>query len=679
MKLKGIIILAFMAVSGSLRTQAQEVSDSLREVVVTGTGTEHLLHESPVQTEVISRRDIERMQARNIEELLSGLSSSITFRDGDMGHHLQMNGLGNDYILVLIDGKRMNGDVGGQNDLSQINPSQIERIEIVKGASSSLYGSDAIAGVINIILKKQREKGISFSNTTRYGGYNDVNQNSSIGFGIGRFRSLTSGSFKHTDGWQNTDKQWDQHQLKPGTQTMTVNKSNDYTITEKMSYEFNKRLSVTADASYYERWVDRRHGPVKYLPYDFYYRNIAASVGGKYKLQGKDYLTLDVTYGNYTYCYDYALRTYTDYKIDDKWVVYEPGQRIRQSRQQQLLALAKGVFYLPHKNILNVGMEYQYNHLDAPHHLEGNTASVFHVAVYAQDEWTVNKHWNITAGVRATKSKETEFNVSPKLNVQYSVGNFKFYGTYSMGFKTPTVKELYYDYQGTMGASSNLTAYHGNKNLKPQTSNYAGIGVEYKTGMVTLGLTGYANFIRNMIALKSIPLTSEEKFQEIVSSKQYHNLSKARVYGFDASVNVNPYDRLNITVGYSFADTKAQYVDNEKSVHYMEYFPVDGSSLHTGNFRVFWDRTWNRYRLGAEFSGKGQSDRRYMEDGDAPGYFICRLNTAHSLLKVGKWNLTLNVGVDNIFNYIDRTPFGRNRGNSSPGRTFYASFVAKLN
>jgi outer membrane receptor for ferrienterochelin and colicins len=70
----------------------------------------------------------------------------------------------------MINGKRMNGDVGGQNDLNQLNPANIERIEIVKGAASSLYGSDAIAGVINIITKRNREK-MELTNTSRIGEY----------------------------------------------------------------------------------------------------------------------------------------------------------------------------------------------------------------------------------------------------------------------------------------------------------------------------------------------------------------------------------------------------------------------------------------------------------------------------------------------------------------------------
>ena len=108
----------------------------LQEVVVTGTGTQHLLKDSPVQTEVIGRRQLELYAGRSIEDILGSLAASFDFSENDMGSHLQMGGLGNGYVLILIDGRRLHGDNGGENDLSLIDPYNIERIEIVKGASS---------------------------------------------------------------------------------------------------------------------------------------------------------------------------------------------------------------------------------------------------------------------------------------------------------------------------------------------------------------------------------------------------------------------------------------------------------------------------------------------------------------------------------------------------------------
>ena len=162
-------LLAFGAVAA---VQAQTDiwrSDSIQEVVVTGTGTQHLLKNAPVQTEVITNKMLSQYGGKSLEEILAGLTASFAFNEGDMGSQMQMNGLGNSYILILIDGKRIHGDVGGENDLSLIDPHNIEKIEIVKGAQSALYGSDAMAGVVKIITKKHTEKGGYADNITRYG------------------------------------------------------------------------------------------------------------------------------------------------------------------------------------------------------------------------------------------------------------------------------------------------------------------------------------------------------------------------------------------------------------------------------------------------------------------------------------------------------------------------------
>ena len=182
---------------------AEELSLMLDEVVVTGTGTEHLLKDVPVQTEVINHKMLESYGGKSLQDMLLMLTSSLDFNQDDMGSQMQMNGLGNSYILILIDGKRIHGDVGGQNDLGLIDPNNIEKIEIVKGASSALYGSDAIAGVINIITKKHNE-GLLLENTSRVGSYGDVRQHNGIGFRIGRFQSYTNLQLQHSDGWQNT-------------------------------------------------------------------------------------------------------------------------------------------------------------------------------------------------------------------------------------------------------------------------------------------------------------------------------------------------------------------------------------------------------------------------------------------------------------------------------------------
>lgn len=654
--------------------KTEDLSLMLEEVVVTGTGTEHYLKDAPVQTEVITRRALEQFQARSMEELLAGLSPSLTFHDGSMGSHIQLNGLNNDYILILIDGKRMNGDVGGQNDLNLLNPANIERIEIVKGAASSLYGSDAIAGVINIITKKHHDK-TEFTSTSRVGAYGDVRESASLGLTIGQVKSMTGVNFHHTDGWRNTDLQWNQQQLKPGSTMKTVNRSTNYTLTENLDWNVNDRLSLTASGSYYERWVVRPHGPWSYLPNDFYYRNYGFAAGGKYRLGKRNYLTADLSYDRYGYFYDYKLQEVTDYFKDGDRITYFPGQRIKQSVQRQVLGQAKGVFYIGDRHLLNTGFEYLYNHLESPHHIDGDRASVYTLAAYAQEEWTAADDVVLTAGARGTVHKETGFNLSPKIAVLYNKGDFRLRASYALGYKSPTVKELYYNYTATLGGGS-LTAYHGNKDLKAQTSQYASVGAEYAGRKFQASVTAYANFLRNMIELVEINLTAEEKLDEIEKSKMYLNLTQARIWGVDLTFNYQPVQTLTVSGGYSFSDPRAQYPD--QGADYMKYIPIDATSQHNATLNASWHHTWSRYRLGLAVYGRYQSVRRYVEDNNADAFQTWRINTAHTLLGMKKWTLTLNVGVDNLFNYVDRTPFGRNRATTTPGRTVYASALVKF-
>lgn len=679
MKSKFIVLLLCTASCASAQSilegkKQEELSVMLEEVVVTGTGTEHYLKEAPVQTEVITRKALEQFQARSMEDLLSGLSPSLTFHDGDMGSHIQLNGLNNDYILIMVDGKRMNGDVGGQNDLNLLNPANIERIEIVKGAASSLYGSDAIAGVINIITKKNRDK-TDFTSTTRVGEYGDVRESASLGLTFGKVKSVTGVNVRHTDGWRNTDMQWNQQQLKPGSTLMTVNRSSNYSLTEQLDWALNDRLSLNAGGTYYERWVNRSHGQWSYLPNDFYYRNYGFEAGGKYKLNGRNYLTADFSYDRYGYFYDYKLQEVTDYFKDGNRITYYPGQRIKQSLQRQVIGQVKGVFYFGEQHILNTGLEYIYTHLESPHHIDGDKASVYTVAAYAQEEWTAMENLVITVGARGTVHKETGFNISPKASVLYKLNNFNLRASYALGYKSPTVKELYYNYTATLGGGA-LTAYHGNKDLKAQTSQYTSVGAEYVGDKFQASVTGYINRLRNMIELVEINLTPEEKLDEIEKSKRYMNLTKARIWGVDITFNYQPTKDITVGGGYSFADPKAQYPD--KGIHYMEYIPIDATSQHNATLNATWQHTWKRYRLGLGVYGRYQSVRRYVEDNDADAFQTWRLNTAHTLLGMKRWTLTLNAGIDNLFNYIDRTPFGRNRATTTPGRTFYASALIKF-
>jgi outer membrane receptor for ferrienterochelin and colicins len=147
---------------------------NLEQVTVTGTRTPRTLKETPVLTQLVSRKDIVGIQARTINDILELEIPSVEMNNHGYGAALSSQGLEGKYTLVLIDGERMAGENDGNVDFSRINAANIERVEIVKGASSALYGSNAIGSVINIITKKPA-KSFDFSASFRYTQPNEHN------------------------------------------------------------------------------------------------------------------------------------------------------------------------------------------------------------------------------------------------------------------------------------------------------------------------------------------------------------------------------------------------------------------------------------------------------------------------------------------------------------------------
>ena len=657
-------------------------ADSLQEVVVTGTGTQHLLKDAPVQTEVISGRQLQQYAGRSIEDILSGLTASFAFNENDMGSHLQMNGLGNSYVLILIDGRRLHGDNGGENDLSLIDPHNIEKIEIVKGASSALYGSDAIAGVINIITKKHREQGIMLENTSRFGSYGDIRQHNGIALNYGKFSSYTNFQLQHSDGWQNTSEeaisQTEYHIT--DSRNKTVNRHTNWQLSEHLTYQLTPKIELYADGSVYWKRIYRpcgHHPGVDVKTYDMQYNNASISAGGKWQLNATDVITLDADWKRHAYKYAYTDTTLTDGYVNGRFTNYYPyfpGDKELQSDQQLTHITLKGVFSLPYEQILSAGFDYRYDWLEAPMRVKGGKATDNTQALYVQDEWALLNPLYLTAGLRLTRNEGFGTRLTPKISAMLKLGELRLRATWSQGYKTPTPKELHYQYIRNMNG---VYLYLGNTGLKAQTSNYFGLSAEYSIGKLTLTLSGYYNKVDNMIALVTIP-NSEAPGDLIVQYdpkrvRQYQNMEDAKTYGIDFTAR---YQGKHFTAGgsYSYLDTQAHQYDSDKEV--MQEVTIDGTAHHKANWYVTWNHDFAKhYHLGIGIYGRMSSKRHYQIDGDGKGYQIWRLATTHQFSK----SLRLEAGVDNIFNYVDRTPHGLHLGTTTPGTTLYASLTVRFN
>ena len=617
-------------------------SANLGEVVVTGTGTAHHLKKAPVPTELINSKAVKSVGADDFNNLMLRLSPSFDFNPGTMGPFMKLNGLGNDYIVVLIDGKRMYGDLGGNSDLNRINPDNIERIEILKGASSLLYGSDAIAGVVNVITRKSKNRNF-FSNSTRFKEYNTWQQNNAISVEAGAIASHTSFSRKSSDGWQLSPYEWDddngdgivdEDEL-TGTVEKTMKAYKDFTVTQRFEFSLSPKVDIYSEGTYYQKDMFRNPSV---LDYGYYFQDHTYGAGGKYLLGNRDYISLDYHHDRFLYYYRYNHDDEDGYFLKDQKKLNN-DQRLDNVRLKYLNTFSSD-------NRLTVGVDYMNEEMVSADRLVNGEADAYTLALYGQDEMTLFSTLDVVAGIRYVYHKEFGSAVTPKISVLWNIHNFNIRGTFGTGFKAPTLKELYYHYE------MRGWTYLGNTELEPQTSEYFSAGVEYNSRPFSLSATVYRNNVDNLI---DYVLGDESKV------KIHDNIAEARSQGLDLLLEVKTGFGITLSGGYSYVDAR----------NLTDDIGLEGVAMHNGNVRLTYDHRWGRYGFNANIMGRIQGDKFYDGEPDAKGYDLWTLTTSHAFYQIGQFNFELSAGVDNIFDYVDDSPLGAHYGTLSPGRTFF--------
>ncbi|MFA8434106.1 MAG: TonB-dependent receptor domain-containing protein [Marinifilaceae bacterium] len=643
--------------------ELEKVNNQLEEVVVTGTGTRYQVKSAPVQTELFSPKLVKEVSGRNLEEVLEKVSPSFDFSPNLMGSRMQLNGLSNDYILILVDGQRLYGDIGGQSDLNRINPGKIKQIEVVKGASSSLYGSEAIAGVINIITKQSQNK-LSVENDTRIGEYGEWQQYNSIDINKGKFKSSTNFTRKQSNGWQLSSLELNRKWAKDPslskflpTEAKAVNEFHDYEIKQRISYNPTCNLSFYLTGSLYEKDVVF---PMSVKRYGYYYKNHSYALGAKYLLKNRNYITLDVSSDNYNYYYHYKGKYNVRFttKEGEKQVTFYPGDKYKNTDQLRQSFHLKGVFHLNENNTLSVGAEHANEILESEYRLNDESVNAYSVSLYAQDELRIFENLSLVGGLRFIHHMTFGDIVTPKLSALYKLSQFNFRATYANGFKVPSLKELFYEYEKESMGSHRL--YLGNRNLKPQKSNYYSLSAEYQIEDLTLSFTAFDNQIKDLIDYRIVETSEEAAERGVKQTKVHYNIANARSRGIDFLCSLYIGKGFTMGGGYSYVNA-----ENE-----TENVRLNGTAEHYGNLRFSWDGSWDRYGLNVSLFGRIQSERFY-EDGQADAYNLWKLTTSHHFANVGKIKFEATVGVNNLFDYVDEKPYGSYYSTLSPGRTFF--------
>ena len=689
MQYKQLIVLTVALLSGSaafpqIHTMTRKDSSvvnrtyNLNPVVVTGSGHHQRLKSTATPVRVLSSQEIREQGISTFDAALTRMMPQVSMAPSSMGTFLRLNGLGNKYILILINGQKLSGDISNNVDLNRINMSRVKRIEVLDGAASSLYGSDAIAGVINIITDQPAQQLVSITSDTHVSGHGVLTEAVSLDIYKNGFGSYTSFTHDRADSYQTTDLEYVKGSDTETQQTiaplLTGYRSNIFG--QKFTYNPNQHLALNAGLDYSYKITDRpetRSDITGGTDYEMRYKGFRWSVGGIYKFTSRNSLQADFTVDRFRYGKEYDVETKTN----------AIGDYVQSKKQRMMEGELKGILGLSAHSTTIFGADWRKDYLTAT---SGNIEqNVYTLAAYAQHEMRLLKDFTATLGLRLTHHETFNNHLTPKVTLMYAPGNFRFRATYSAGFRAPGLDELYYHYFAVNRGKPQIS--FGNQGLKPEKSHYFSLNAEYRDDVIAVSVTGYLNRVNDMVVKQNVkvdnssldmlrrefPEMTDDQAAKLEQYALYQNSDKGDVKGVQVNVSANIFPGLNLSTNYvyTYARTKSG----------VEWEPLERSIRHAATVAANYHHTWGRYGLNINLNGRLQSKTYYTGTyEDAPGYGIWNLHTTHTF-DCTKWAFVEpSIGIDNLFDKVDRRIDSSTRKYAlySPGRMLVFGLKLKL-
>ena len=652
-------------------------SYTLNPVVVTGSGHHQRLKSTATPVHVLSSQEIKEQGITTFDAALTRMMPQVSMAPNSMGTFLRLNGLGNKYILILINGQKLTGDISNNVDLNRINMARVKRIEVLDGAASSLYGSDAIAGVINIITDQPTRDLVSVTSDTRVSGHGQLTENIALDIYKNGFGSYTSFSRDQADSYRINDVEYVKGSETDTQPTIapffTGYRSN--LAGQKFTYAPNEHLALNAGIDYSYKITDRpntRKDIAGGTDYEMRYKGLRWNVGGIYKFTSRNSLQADFTVDRFRYGKQYDVATKT-YAIDD--YVQSKKQRSMEGQLKAILGLMKNSTTI-------FGADWRKDYLTAT---SGNiNQNAYTAAAFAQHEMQFFDRLTATVGVRLTYHETFNWHLTPKATLMYAPGNFRLRATYSAGFRAPGLDELYYHYFSVNRGKAQII--FGNKDLKPEKSNYFSLNAEYRSNILAVSVTGFMNRINDMVIRQNIdvdaaslamlqaefPEMTDDQAQKLERYSLYKNSDKGDVKGVQVNVSANLFRGFNLSANYVYTYARTCSSD--------QWAPLERSIRNAATVAANYFHSWGNYGLSVNINGRLQSKTYYPDYEDAPGYGIWNLNTTHSFDGLKHLYLEPSIGIDNIFDKVDRRIDSSNRKYAlySPGRMLVIGLKLKI-
>lgn len=655
------------------------LSQQLDEVIVTATRTERQLSSLPLPVTLVGKKQIIKSGTVRLNEILNEQTGIITVTDESGFQGVQIQGIASDYILILIDGVPLVGRSAGNFDLSRLTVGNIKQIEVVKGPSSSLYGSEALGGVINIITEKPKTEDLSGNASYRIGSFTQQDMNLDLKQGFEKFRYGFFANRFSSEGYD----------LNEDVEGQTVNPFTNYTLNGRLYYDFNDKLSLFTSGRFYDQvqdagfsldsiqyegdtkereWnaharLDHKWTPNLTMAYELYYTNYVAT-----ELLA-DPISTDVL---------------SDSDFDQK--LFRPevrGSYTFANENDSKIGFQNGT--------LTAGAGLQIDNLDRTYFDE--TVNFTSQYLYAQYDFDPIEKLNVIAGARFDNHSEYNNQFSPKLALRYQLNNnLSIKGSVGYGFKAPDFRQLYFDFTNSavgytvLGYNVALdklqeleaqdqildvivTEDELSKPLEAESSIGYNLGFNLKHGKGTTEVNFFRNDFKNLIDTQII--ARKTNGQNVFS---YMNFDEIYTTGFEINSSYKLTDQLNISAGYqllyAFDKEKKQNVKDDQvfvrdaesgqsvALSQSDYFGLVNRSRHNANFKVYYDipsastnvnmRVLYRSKY-AQYDTNGNGLIDSFDTSFIDGFVT--INTAVS--KIFYSDFTLQVGANNLLDYTD--------------------------
>ncbi len=610
------------------------------EVVVTATRRERNLKNVPITVQVITAEEIQKSQAPDFQSFLENEFSGINFTNEGGMPNINMMGFGGKYVLFLMDGERMAGETFDNIDYDRIDLENIERIEVIKGASSSLYGSNALGGVINIITK-DAQKPLELSANYLYNTQEDHKTNLSVGTKQrwGSVRVPVFYNFRQPyiivdKEPLKTYKNGVPHYSQMGE--LNVAGFTNYGASPKLTFDLSPKWNLSLAPSYY--FSERNAGTQSSKKLRDRYYNYSGALKSDYKITDSKTLSLSAAYDRYDK-YKYYVLLNEKEKSYENSILRVGGQYNQSIKEKHSLVAGAEVNSdeLLSFRFTNTGEEAKKN--------------AQNYALFTQQEWALSEDFTLVTGVRMDYHSLFQQYLTYRLSGMFKIDAFTLRGGYASGFRSPTLKELYTNWFHPWGGGFQIM---GNKKLTPETSHNTTFSVDFNAKKWNITAITQFSKVKDKIALywsrskDTIRYVNHAGNTDIISSELSGTYRPSRYFRLKGSYAYYVSSNSRSDVRPHTFTAKVEYVEQSD----LKYLP---NVLLSG-----------KYLAGSDIYDNKSTYTHYE------GYGLWRLQLSKKL----PYHFILNAGVDNLFDYI--TPTTSFYSTTSPGRTYFVGLKWNL-